>query len=156
MHGFNVLWESFLWFVCCGKELMQIRTQHKIYKIYPFITAVWMRILEELYMGQKKVWGRVRDVMKKNPSLSKINQTLQNASMEKEDSSLFKWSACHFPRGDDSEKAKIHWGYQKSRTTVPLSVKLGTNLTKVRPLFTLSHRGSDNSRLLIVFSANYM
>ena len=27
------------------------------------------------------------------------------------------------------------------------------NLTKVRPLFTLSHRGSDNSRLLIVFSA---
>ena len=28
------------------------------------------------------------------------------------------------------------------------------NLTKVRPLFTLSHRGSDNSRLLIVFSAN--
>ena len=29
-----------------------------------------------------------------------------------------------------------------------------TNLTKVRPLFTLSQRGSDNSRLLIVFSAN--
>ena len=26
-----------------------------------------------------------------------------------------------------------------------------TNLTKVRPLFTLSHKGSDNSRLLIVF-----
>ena len=28
---------------------------------------------------------------------------------------------------------------------------LKTNLTKVRPLFTLSHRGSDNSPLLIVF-----
>ena len=28
------------------------------------------------------------------------------------------------------------------------------NLTKVRPLCTLSHRGSDNSRVLIVFSAN--
>ena len=28
------------------------------------------------------------------------------------------------------------------------------NLTKVGPLFTLSHRGSDNSRLLIVFSVN--
>ena len=28
------------------------------------------------------------------------------------------------------------------------------NLIKVRSLFTLSHRGSDNSRLLIVFSAN--
>ena len=32
--------------------------------------------------------------------------------------------------------------------------KMKGNLTKVRPLFTLSHRGSDNSRLLIVFSAN--
>ena len=30
------------------------------------------------------------------------------------------------------------------------------NLIKVRPLFTLSHRGSDNSPLLIVFSANYI
>ena len=28
------------------------------------------------------------------------------------------------------------------------------NLTKVRPLFTLSHRGPDNSPLLIVFNAN--
>ena len=28
------------------------------------------------------------------------------------------------------------------------------NLTRVRPLLTLSHRGSDNSPLLIVFSAN--
>ena len=28
------------------------------------------------------------------------------------------------------------------------------NPFKVRPLFTLSHRGSDNSPLLIVFSAN--
>ena len=30
------------------------------------------------------------------------------------------------------------------------------NLTKVRSLFTLSHRGSDNSPLLFVFSANYI
>ena len=30
------------------------------------------------------------------------------------------------------------------------------NLTKVRPLFTLSHRGSDNSPFLIVFSANFI
>ena len=30
------------------------------------------------------------------------------------------------------------------------------NLTKVRPLFTLSNRGSDNFPLLIVFSANYI
>ena len=31
-----------------------------------------------------------------------------------------------------------------------------SNLTKVRPLFTLSHRGSDNSPLLIVLTANYI
>ena len=30
------------------------------------------------------------------------------------------------------------------------------NLTKVRTLVTLSHRGSDNSTLHIVFSANYI
>ena len=30
------------------------------------------------------------------------------------------------------------------------------NLAKVRPLLTLSHRGSENSPLLIVFSANYI
>ena len=30
------------------------------------------------------------------------------------------------------------------------------SLTKVRPSFTLSHRGSDNSPLLIVFNANYI
>ena len=35
-----------------------------------------------------------------------------------------------------------------------VSGSLTLNLTKVRPLFTLSHRGSDNSQLLIVFSAN--
>ena len=35
-----------------------------------------------------------------------------------------------------------------------LKIRSVNNLTKVRPLFTLSHRGSDNSRLLIVFSAN--
>ena len=32
----------------------------------------------------------------------------------------------------------------------------GSNLTKVRLVFTLSHRGSDNYPLLIVFSANYI
>ena len=32
----------------------------------------------------------------------------------------------------------------------------GSNLTHVRPLFTLTHRRSDNSPLLIVFSVNYI
>ena len=36
------------------------------------------------------------------------------------------------------------------------SLPFNYNLTKFRPLFTLSHRGSDNSPLLIVFSANYI
>ena len=34
--------------------------------------------------------------------------------------------------------------------------ELEKHLTKVRPLFTLSHSGSDNSPLLIVLSANYI
>ena len=34
--------------------------------------------------------------------------------------------------------------------------KIQTNLIKVRPLFTLSHRGSDDSSFLIVFCANYI
>ena len=33
---------------------------------------------------------------------------------------------------------------------------MNINLTKVRPLFTLLHRGSDNSPLPIMFSANYV
>ena len=37
-----------------------------------------------------------------------------------------------------------------------LMSKYVSNLTKVRPLFTLWHRGSDNSPLLIVFIANYI
>ena len=37
-----------------------------------------------------------------------------------------------------------------------LQIWISFNLTKVRPPFTLSHSGSDNSPLLIVFSANYI
>ena len=37
---------------------------------------------------------------------------------------------------------------------VPSGDFILSNLTKVRPLFTLSYRGPDNSQLLIVFSAN--
>ena len=51
----------------------------------------------------------------------------------------------------------LHWP-KKSKYRVHAYVFITTlpNLTKVRPLFTLSHRGSDNSPLLIVFSANYI
>ena len=55
------------------------------------------------------------------------NQTWQKASLLKGDSSLFKYRAiCPFPRGDNYEKAKIHWWNLKiffSRTTGPSSTK---------------------------------
>lgn len=39
---------------------------------------------------------------------------------------------------------------------IDVSMWIMTNLTEVRPLFKLLHRGSDNSPLFIpVFSANY-
>ena len=46
------------------------------------------------------------------------------------------------------------WSRTKRETISNGEWKL--NLTKVKPLFTLSHRGSDNTQLLIVFSANYI
>ena len=55
------------------------------------------------------------------------------------------------PGGNNTQKVckytcTLHWIY------VYLSViAVKRNLIKVRPLFTLSHRGSDNSPLLIVF-----
>ena len=39
---------------------------------------------------------------------------------------------------------------------INLVIAICSNLTKVKPLFMLWHRGSDNSPLLIVFSANYI
>ena len=48
----------------------------------------------------------------------------------------------------------INNSQSKNDGNIQLSLQL--NLTKVRPLYTLSHRGSDNSPLLIVFSANYI
>ena len=49
--------------------------------------------------------------------------------------------------------------YYKYKVYELISVNIGTillDLTQVRPLYTLSRRGSDNSALLIVFSANYI
>ena len=46
----------------------------------------------------------------------------------------------------------------KNKNTTPLDKDVWNSdyLTKVRPLFTLSQRVSDNSPLLIVFNANYI
>ena len=43
-----------------------------------------------------------------------------------------------------------------SITGICISHIASINLTKVRPLFTLLHRGSENSPLMLVFSANYI
>ena len=61
--------------------------------------------------------------------LSNFNQTWQNASLDKGDSIMFKWRATpRFQRGDNYEKAKIHWQNFEifSRTTWPISTKLST------------------------------
>ena len=58
-----------------------------------------------------------------------FNQTWCKISLCKGDSSLFKWRPRHFPRGDDYEKAKIHWQNIEifiSRTAGPISTKFGT------------------------------
>ena len=48
------------------------------------------------------------------------------------------------------------WEMGKSPDEMDLKVIPTVNLNKVRPLFMLLHRGSDNSPLLMVFSANYI
>ena len=52
-----------------------------------------------------------------------------------------------------SISVKTEYGYETKSRSLYTECDLD-NLTKVRPLFTLSHRGTDNSWLLIVFSAN--
>ena len=58
----------------------------------------------------------------------------------------------------DKEYAESHFAEDEEDFLVMPYVynNISTNLTKVRPLFMLSHRGSDNSPLLIVFSAKYI
>ena len=53
---------------------------------------------------------------------------------------------------------KVHKNnnYKISYVSTPSKSLLMNNLTKVRPLFTLLHRGSDNSPLLIVFNPKYI
>ena len=56
------------------------------------------------------------------------------------------------------ELKPIKISYQKAYNSYIITVAnengMLRNLTKFRPLFTLSHRGSNNSPLMIVFSAN--
>ena len=62
------------------------------------------------------------------------------------------------PMFHDKEYAESHFAEDEEDFLVMPYVfnNISINLTKVRPLFMLSHRGSDNSPLLIVFSAKYI
>ena len=62
--------------------------------------------------------------------------------------------ACTGPRGTWTATQPSATSQTTCTGTEGLLSTWESNLTKVRPQFTLSHRGSDNSRLLIVFSAN--
>ena len=70
-----------------------------------------------------------------------FNQPWHKATFGVRDSSLFKWWA-HFPRGDNYEIAEIHWQIKKiffSRTTGPISIKIGTNHPWVKGILVYSN-----------------
>ena len=75
-----------------------------------------------------------------------FNQTLTKVSLGKEYSSLFKWRPRPFPRGDDYEIVKKHWrNLMKiffSRTTGPISTKLGTKHSRVKGIQVCSNINS--------------
>ena len=67
--------------------------------------------------------GHNNEIAKIRNHWTNFNQTWHKASLGERDSNLFKWK---IPRGDNYEKAKIHWRNFKifSRTTGPISTKL--------------------------------
>ena len=53
---------------------------------------------------------------------------------------------CPSPRGDNSKRVKIHWKFLKiffSRTSRPISIKLGTNHPRVKGILNSSNKGPD-------------
>ena len=91
----------------------------------------------EIITNSKNILTKLKNLLLKN-HFTYFNQTLHNTSWNKGDKSLFKW--IYFPRGDNYAIAKIHWQNLKifSRTTGPISTKLGTkHPNKVRGFFLL-------------------
>ena len=63
------------------------------------------------------------DKFKKSSSpepLGQFQPNLAQVSLDEEDSSLFKWRAHSFPRGDNYEITKIHYKFEKSSSPGPL------------------------------------
>ena len=60
------------------------------------------------------------------------------------DSSFFKWRSRHFSRGSHTEKAKLHWynlNIFSSRTTGPISTKLGAKHPLMKGILICSNKG---------------
>ena len=69
-----------------------------------------------------------------------FNQTWYKVSLGEGDSSLFKWRATPSKRGDNWEKIKINYQLLKfffSRTTGPISTKLGQNHSWVKGILII-------------------
>ena len=72
------------------------------------------------------------------------NANLAEIILGEEDSSLFKWCARPFPRGDNFEISKTHRRILKSffsRTAGPISTKIGTNHLCVKGIQVCSDGG---------------
>ena len=92
-----------------------------------------------------------------------FNQTWHKASLGEGNSSLFKEGPRPFPRGDNYEIVKIHWRNLKiffSRTTEPISTKLGTKHPWVKGIQVCSNEGprpftrGDNYEIVIIHWRN--
>ena len=72
-----------------------------------------------------------------------FNRNWHKASLGDGDSSLFKWRALSFPRGNNYEIVKIHWRNFKifSRTTGPISTKLSTKHPWMKGIQVSSNEG---------------
>ena len=90
--------------------------------------------------------------------LSQFQPNLVKGSLGEGDSSLFKWRTRPFPRGDNYELVNIHLRNLKiffSRTTGPISTKLGAKLPWVKGIQVSSNEEPINSHEVInVFSLN--
>ena len=76
--------------------------------------------------------------------LSQFQPNWHKASLGEGDSSLFKWRTPpppFFHRGDNYKIAKIHWQIFFSRTTEPISTKLGTIHPWVKGVQVCSNEG---------------
>ena len=98
----------------------------------------------------------VRGVLPPSEPVSRNDQSEWGQWRNRPSSSyLRQWCArcqrLHHYRGRSRGRAELSLGSEISVPDVTQQCDVYINLTKVKPLFTVSHRGSDNSPLLTVF-----